>query len=32
VFFLCAILFVALIPVLWFSRPPFGSAGGAVGH
>ncbi|MGC1550998.1 MAG: DHA2 family efflux MFS transporter permease subunit, partial [Rhodanobacter sp.] len=32
VFFLCAILFVALIPVLWFSRPPFGSAGGAAGH
>jgi DHA2 family multidrug resistance protein len=32
VFWLCAVLFVALIPVLWFARPPFGSAGGAVGH
>ncbi|GAB2570259.1 DHA2 family efflux MFS transporter permease subunit [Dyella jejuensis] len=32
IFYLCAILFVALIPVLWFSRPPFGSAGGAMGH
>jgi MFS transporter, DHA2 family, multidrug resistance protein len=32
VFWGCAILFVALIPVLWFARPPFGSAGGAAGH
>ncbi|WNL47936.1 DHA2 family efflux MFS transporter permease subunit [Dyella sp. BiH032] len=32
VFWLCAVLFMALIPVLWFARPPFGSAGGAVGH
>ena len=32
VFYLCAILFVILIPVLWFARPPFGSAGGAMGH
>jgi len=32
VFWACAILFVLLIPVLWFARPPFGSAGGAVGH
>ncbi len=32
VFLGCAILFVLLIPVLWFARPPFGSAGGAVGH
>ena len=32
VFFLCAVLFVLLIPVLWFSRPPFGSAGGGMGH
>jgi MFS transporter, DHA2 family, multidrug resistance protein len=31
VFYLCAILFVLLIPVLWFSRPPFGT-GGAGGH
>ncbi len=33
IFWLCAILFVMLIPVLWFARPPFGSAGGpAAGH
>lgn len=32
IFLMCAILFVALIPVLWFARPPFGSAGGAMGH
>jgi len=32
VFWACAILFVLLIPVLWFARPPFGSAGGAPGH
>jgi DHA2 family multidrug resistance protein len=32
VFWACAILFVLLIPILWFAKPPFGSAGGAVGH
>ncbi|MEI7037996.1 DHA2 family efflux MFS transporter permease subunit [Fulvimonas yonginensis] len=32
VFFGCAVLFLALIPILWFARPPFGSAGGAMGH
>jgi DHA2 family multidrug resistance protein len=32
IFYLCAILFVLLIPVLWFARPPFGSAGGGMGH
>ena len=32
VFIGCAVLFVLLIPILWFARPPFGSAGGAVGH
>jgi DHA2 family multidrug resistance protein len=32
VFFGCAVLFMALIPILWFARPPFGSAGGAMGH
>ncbi|MDO1527436.1 DHA2 family efflux MFS transporter permease subunit [Fulvimonas sp. R45] len=31
VFWGCAVLFVLLIPVLWFARPPFGSDG-AVGH
>ena len=32
VFWACAILFVLLIPVLWFAKPPFGSAGGAAVH
>ncbi|RDI99667.1 MFS transporter [Dyella solisilvae] len=32
IFWLCAILFVLLIPVIWLAKPPFGSAGGAVGH
>jgi MFS transporter, DHA2 family, multidrug resistance protein len=32
IFYLCAILFVLLIPFIWFSRPPFGTAGGAMGH
>lgn len=32
IFWLCAILFVLLMPLLWFARPPFGSAGGAAGH
>ena len=31
VFWGCAVLFLALIPVLWFARPPFGNSG-AVGH
>jgi MFS transporter, DHA2 family, multidrug resistance protein len=32
VFYGCAVLFVLLLPVLWFARPPFGSAGGGAGH
>ncbi len=32
VFWACAVIFVLLIPVLWLARPPFGSAGGGVGH
>ncbi len=32
VFWLCSITFVILIPLLWLAKPPFGSAGGAVGH
>jgi DHA2 family multidrug resistance protein len=32
VFLLCAVLFVLLTPVLWFSRPPFGTGGAARGH
>ena len=32
VFWLCGILFLALIPILWLAKPPFGNAGGAAGH
>jgi DHA2 family multidrug resistance protein len=32
VFWGCAILFLALIPILWFAKPPFGNAGGAAAH
>jgi len=32
VYLVCAVMFLALIPLLWFARPPFGNAGGAVGH
>jgi DHA2 family multidrug resistance protein len=32
VFWLCTIAFVALIPLLWLARPPFGAPEGAVGH
>jgi DHA2 family multidrug resistance protein len=32
IFYMCAILFVILIPFIWFSRPPFGTAGRATGH
>ncbi|MDF3981551.1 DHA2 family efflux MFS transporter permease subunit [Luteibacter sp. PPL201] len=32
VFLGCAVLFLALIPLLWLAKPPFGNAGGAVGH
>ena len=32
VYLVCAWLFLALIPLLWFARPPFGNTGGAVGH
>jgi DHA2 family multidrug resistance protein len=32
VFWTCGILFLALIPILWLAKPPFGNAGGAVGH
>jgi len=32
IFWLCTVLFLLLIPVLWFAKPPFGSAGGAAGH
>jgi DHA2 family multidrug resistance protein len=32
VFWCCGILFLALIPILWLAKPPFGNAGGAAGH
>jgi DHA2 family multidrug resistance protein len=32
VYLACAVLFLAMIPLLWLARPPFGNAGGAVGH
>ncbi|MBB6189432.1 DHA2 family efflux MFS transporter permease subunit [Rhodanobacter sp. MP7CTX1] len=32
VFWTCSIIFILMIPLLWLARPPFGSAGGAVGH
>ncbi|MDQ6648104.1 MAG: DHA2 family efflux MFS transporter permease subunit [Pseudomonadota bacterium] len=32
VYLVCAVLFLAMIPLLWFARPPFGNADGAVGH
>ncbi|MBN8921850.1 MAG: MFS transporter [Rhodanobacter sp. 68-29] len=32
VFWGCAVLFLLLIPILWFAKPPFGGAGGAMGH
>ena len=32
VFWGCALLFLALIPILWLAKPPFGNAGGAAAH
>jgi DHA2 family multidrug resistance protein len=32
VYIACGVMFLALIPLLWFARPPFGNTGGAVGH
>ena len=32
VFLLCAVLFFAMIPIIWLARPPFGNAGAAVAH
>jgi MFS transporter, DHA2 family, multidrug resistance protein len=32
IFYMCAILFILLIPFIWMTRPPFGAAGGAMGH
>jgi DHA2 family multidrug resistance protein len=32
VFLLFALLFFAMIPVIWMAKPPFGSAGAATVH
>jgi DHA2 family multidrug resistance protein len=32
VFLICAVLFFAMIPVLWMAKPPFGTAGAAGAH
>ena len=32
VYWVCAAMFLALIPLMWFAKPPFGNTGGAVGH
>lgn len=32
VYIVCGVMFLALIPLIWFARPPFGNTGGAVGH
>ncbi len=32
VFLLCVVLFLAMIPVIWLARPPFGNAGSAAVH
>ena len=32
VFLLCAVLFFAMIPIIWVAKPPFGNAGAAAAH
>lgn len=32
VFLLCAVLFFAMIPIIWIAKPPFGNAGAAAVH
>jgi DHA2 family multidrug resistance protein len=32
VYLVCAVMFVAMIPLLWLAKPPFGNASGAAGH
>ncbi len=32
VFLICAVLFFAMIPVIWMAKPPFGTAGAGGGH
>ena len=32
VFLLCAVLFFAMIPIIWFAKPPFGNDGAAAVH
>ncbi|MDE1961417.1 MAG: MFS transporter, partial [Xanthomonadaceae bacterium] len=32
VFLLCAVLFFAMIPIVWIAKPPFGNQGAASVH
>jgi len=32
VFLLCAIMFFAMIPIIWIAKPPFGNAAAATAH
>jgi DHA2 family multidrug resistance protein len=32
VFLLCTVVFLAMIPVVWFARPPFGNVAAGAGH
>ncbi|MEO5623010.1 MAG: DHA2 family efflux MFS transporter permease subunit [Dokdonella sp.] len=32
VFLLCTVLFLAMIPVVWFAKPPFGNVAAGAGH
>jgi len=32
VFLLCAIMFFAMIPIIWIAKPPFGNAAAAAAH
>ena len=32
VFLLCAVLFVAMIPIVWLAKPPFGNVAAGAGH
>jgi len=32
VFLVCTLLFLAMIPVIWMAKPPFGNAGAATAH
>ena len=32
VFLVCTAVFLAMIPVVWFARPPFGNVAAGAGH